>query len=490
MGNSMESAFTSDLGPGRREFDAVIVGAGPNGLAAAVALAREGFRVCVIEAADEPGGGTRSVADTTIDGLIHDHCAAVHPMGAASPFFRSLPLDDYGLRWRHPEIAVAHPLEGGSAAVAYRDLAQTVDGLGEDGEVWQRIFGPVVADFDAAAEHFLGPVARLPHHGAAAARVARHALLPATVVANKFSTGAARALFGGIAAHLMAPLDRPMSSGVGIMLGAAGHAYGWPVAEGGSASIWKALVAYLESLGGEVRTGMRVRSMNDIPRARVALFDVVPAEFLAIVGHRLPARHERRMAAWQHGVAAFKVDYVIDGEVPWRAEAARRAGTVHVGGSFAAITAAESATAAGEHTDRPFVLVTQPAVADPSRRVDGFVPVWAYAHVPHDSVVDVAHLIDRQIERFAPGFGQQVRARRITTPQAFAADNPNFVGGDIAGGSSAGVQLLARPRRIFDPYATGIPGAFLCSAATPPGAGVHGMCGYYAAQSALRVLTA
>jgi phytoene dehydrogenase-like protein len=315
-------------------------------------------------------------------------------------------------------------------------------------------------------------------------------LLPAATVARWFPTERGRALFGGIAAHTIAPLEQPLTAAIGLLMGAAGHAYGWPVARGGSASIWRAMVAMLTELGGEVITGTRVRSLTELPRTRVALLDVTPTQLAWMAGDRLPARARRRAESWTYGPGATKVDFAVRGEVPWTAEAAREAGTVHLGGTFAEIATAEAAVARGVLVERPFVLVSQPHVADPGRAVDGIIPLWAYTHVPHGTTEDAAPLIEAQIERFAPGFGARVVARHVTRPADFEAGNPNLHGGDITGGASTPGQLLGRPRFSTDPYATGIPGVFLCSASTPPGGGVHGMCGHHAARSALRVLTA
>lgn len=472
------------------QTDAVVVGAGPNGLAAALTLARQGFRVVVLEAAEEPGGGTRTIPDDSFSGIVHDHCSAVHPFASSSSFFRSLPLERHGLRWQHPEVAVAHPLDDGTAVAAFKDLDATVDALGPDGPAWRRLFGHASKRYDQLAQTLMKPFPRVPRHPVSLARQAPALLAPATVLARGFATERGRALFGGLAAHIIAPLSRVFSSSVGIMMGAAGHAYGWPFAEGGSAAIWKAMASYLDELGVEIHTGVEIDRLDELPRARVALFDVAPGALASILGERLPARQRRRYRRWRHGPAAFKVDYVIDDEVPWTADEARRAGTLHLGGTFEEIVAAEAATTRGEHVERPFALVSQPHVADPSRRADGHVPLWVYAHVPNGSSADASQLIDAQIERFAPGFRERVRARRVTTPDDFEAWNPNFVGGDIAGGASTGLQLIARPGMTLDPYSTGVPGIFLCSASTPPGAGVHGMCGYNAARRALRILTA
>jgi phytoene dehydrogenase-like protein len=470
--------------------DAVVVGAGPNGLAAAVTLAREGFRVTVLEAADEPGGGTRTVPDPEVPGLVHDHCAAVHPFGIASPYLRTLPLERYGLTWCHPPVAVAHPFDDGTAAVIYRDLDATVAGLGSDGPVWDRLLRGPTRRFDAVAADLLGPRMRVPRSPVATVLAGLPSLLPASAMARAFPTERGAALFGGIAAHTIAPLEQPLTSAIGLLMAAAGHAYGWPAAQGGSQSIWRALVALLEDLGGEVVTGVRVRSFADLPRARVALFDLTPTGFAAIAGEHLPARERRRAATWHYGPAAFKVDFAVRDEVPWEDPAARRAGTLHVVGGFEELATGEAAVVAGRMPERPFVLVAQPHVADPGREVDGIVPLWAYAHVPHGYDGDAAPLIEAQIERFAPGFGARVVARRVTTPAAFEADNANLVGGDITGGASTLRQLVGRYRVGPDAYATGVPGAYLCSASTAPGGGVHGMCGHHAARAALRVLTA
>jgi phytoene dehydrogenase-like protein len=470
--------------------DAVVVGAGPNGLAAAVTLAREGFRVTVLEAMEEPGGGTRTVPDPEVPGLRHDHCSAVHPFGVASPYLRTLPLERYGLTWCHPEVALAHPLDDGTAPVLVRDLDATVAGLGDDGPVWRRWFGDLTRRFDAVAADLLGPIVRVPRHPVATALGGLPALLPATVVARSFPTERGAALFGGIAAHTIAPLHQPLTAAIGLLMGAAGHAYGWPVAQGGSQAIARALTGILEDLGGEVVTGVRVRSFADLPRARVVLFDTTPTGLAAIAGDHLPAADRRRASTWRYGPAALKVDYAVRGGVPWAAEVARRAGTLHLGGGFEELAAAEATVGAGRMPERPFVLVAQPHVADPGREVDGISPLWAYAHVPHGHDRDDSAAIDAQIERFAPGFVDRIVARHVTMPADLEAWNPNLVGGDITGGASTARQLLARPRLARDPYATGIPGVFLCSSSTPPGAGVHGMCGHHAARSALRVLTA
>ncbi|MCC5947730.1 MAG: NAD(P)/FAD-dependent oxidoreductase [Nitriliruptoraceae bacterium] len=470
--------------------DAVIVGAGPNGLAAALTLAREGFKVVVLEAADEPGGGTRTVADPVVPGLLHDHCSAVHPMGIASPFLRTLPLSRYGLTWCQPEVALAHPFDDGTAAATYRDLDRTVAELGEDGAYWDRLVGTAARSFGKLTADLLGPIVRVPRHPLVTARHGLPSLLPASTVVRGFPTERGRALFGGVSAHAITRLDAPLTTSVGLLLAAATHVAGWPVAQGGSAAIWRSMAALLEELGGEIVTGHRVRSMADIPRARVVLFDTSPHALAEVVGDHLPATARRRTARWTYGPAAFKLDLAVRGAVPWTAPEARLAGTLHLGGTFEEFAAAEAAAVAGEHVDAPFVLVAQPHVADPSRGVDGITPLWAYAHVPHGSTRDASAAIERQLERFAPGLGERIVARHVTTPADFEAGNPNLVGGDITGGASTPGQLIARPRFAPDPYASGIPGVWLCSASTPPGGGVHGMPGHHAARRALRTLTA
>jgi phytoene dehydrogenase-like protein len=469
--------------------DAVVVGAGPNGLAAAIALAREGARVTVLEAADEPGGGTRTYEDPDVPGVLHDHCSAVHPLGAASPFLRSLPLGRYGLEWKHPDVAVAHPFDDGTAAVVHRDLDATAAALGPDGRAWRGLFAHPTRHFDALAHDLLGPVVRMPRHPVVAARNGLPSLAPADLLARRvFADPRTRGLFAGIAAHTIQPLDRPLTSAIAIVMGAAGHAHGWPVAAGGSAAIWRAMVGYLEDLGGEVVCGERVRHLRDLPRTRVALLDLAPHQLVEIAGAALPRHARRRAERWRHGPASFKVDLAVRGGVPWTAEPVRRAGTVHLGGTLEEVVQAERAVADGHLPARPFVLVAQQHLADPSRAAGDVTPLWTYAHVPKGYRGDATEAILGQLERFAPGVRERIVAMHVTTPADLEAYNPAWLGGDIAGGATTPWQLVARPRFGPDPYATGLPGLFLCSASTPPGAGVHGLCGAHAARSALRVL--
>lgn len=467
--------------------DAVVVGSGPNGLAGAVALAQQGLEVTVLEARDTIGGGTRT-EELTIPGLLHDVCSAVHPLGVASPYLDALPLADHGLRWRWPEIDLAHPLDGGRVAVMVQDLDRTAAGLGSDGPAWHRTFHRLSARFDALAEEILRPIVHRPRHPLTLAGFGTKALLPASVLARRWRTEEARGLFAGIAAHVIHPLDRPTTATAGLVLAAAGHHRGWPVAEGGSRAVTDALAGLLHSLGGTIETGVPVRSLAELPPHRVALLDVSPRAALALAGDALPARTRRAYGRFRYGPGSFKLDLAVEGGVPWTAEEARRAGTVHVGGTFEEVAEAEAAVHAGRMPERPFVLVAQPHVADPTRSVGDVHPVWVYAHVPHDYDGDAADAILDQVERFAPGIRDRIVGRHAAGPPALEDGNANYVGGDIATGANDPWQVVARPRLAADPYATGIPGVYLCSAATPPGGGVHGMCGFRAATAALRHL--
>ncbi|MFE0251294.1 phytoene desaturase family protein [Streptomyces sp. NPDC059010] len=467
--------------------DAIVVGAGPNGLAAAVALAQRGLKVTVLEAADEIGGGTRS-SELTLPGLLHDHCSAVHPLGVASPFLRTLGLERYGVEWAWPEVDLAHPLDGGRAGVLVRSMEATVRGLGADGPAWQRLFAPLAADFDALTEDVLRPVPHLPAHPVALARFGLRALQPATAVARRWHTEEARALFAGAAAHLMYPLTGPASSAVGLMIIGAAHRFGWPVARGGSRTITDALAALLTQLGGTIETGVRVDSLAQLAPARIVMLDTAPGAAARICGDRLPGRVRRAYRGWRHGPAAFKVDLAVQEGIPWTHEACRRAGTVHLGGTLEEVVRTEAQTAGGRMPERPFVLVGQQYLADPGRSRDDIHPVWAYAHVPHAHPGDATEAVLRQIERFAPGFRERIVGQAVRSTTELARYNANFIGGDIVAGANTARQVTLRPRLAADPYSTGIPGVYLCSAATPPGAGVHGMCGANAARSALRYL--
>lgn len=466
---------------------AVIVGSGPNGLAAAVTLARAGVEVTVLEAADEIGGGTRT-SDLTGDGVLHDHCSAAHPFLVGSAFAREADLGAAGLRLCQPEIDLAHPLDDGTSGVLVRSIDDTAAGLGADGPAWNRLIGPVAVAMPELVGDLFRPILHVPEHPVRLARFGLRATLPASVAALGFTTPQGRALFGGVAAHAFYPFERPMSSAVGLMMAAAGHAFGWVVAKGGSRSITDAMAKILADAGGRIETGVTVRSLRELPPRDLTLLDVSPSAAVALAGEAIPQPIARAYRRWKHGPAAFKLDLVVDGGVPWRDEASRRAGSVHVGGSFEEIARGERDVWAGRMPERPFVLVGQQYLADPTRSCVDLHPVWTYAHVPNGYAGDATEAILAQLERFAPGVRSRIVASHTTTPSQLEAGNPNYVGGDIIGGANTMVQVALRPRIALHPYDTGIPGTYLCSAATPPGAGAHGMCGYNAARRALASL--
>jgi phytoene dehydrogenase-like protein len=467
--------------------DAIVVGSGPNGLAAAVELARNGVRVTVVEAEERIGGGTRT-SELTVPGLLHDDCSATHPMAAGSPFLRSLDLERHGLEWLHPEIDLAHPLDDGSAGVMVRSIDETAAGLDEDGKAWRRVFGSPSANFAALLDDMLAPILHLPKHPLRLARFGIPAAAPASVLARSWKTPQARALFGGVAAHAFSPLSRPMSSSVGCALIDACHAFGWPVAKGGSRAITDALASILRGHGGKIELGRRVTSYDEVGDADVVVFDLAPLAVAEIAGDRLPARVARSYRRYRHGPGAFKLDLAIEGGVPWTNESCRRAGTVHVAGTFEEIAIAEKAVNRGSMPERPYILVGQQYLADPSRSKGELHPLWVYAHVPSGYRGDATDSILSQIERFAPGFRERIVETSVRDPTALEAYNANYIGGDIITGANSPIQVLFRPRFALDPYSTGIDGVYICSAATPPGAGAHGMNGYNAARSALRNL--
>ncbi|HET6167346.1 MAG TPA: NAD(P)/FAD-dependent oxidoreductase [Marmoricola sp.] len=463
---------------------AVVVGSGPNGLAAAVRLAHAGLDVTVVEVHERPGGGTRT-SELTMPGVLHDECSAFHPTAVASPYLASLRLERHGLRWLWPEVDLAHPLDDGRAGVAARDPDLTAASLGVDARSWSRLFGPSVRNFDDLISEVFRPVLHVPRHAVTLGRFGLRALLPATATVRRFDDEPAKALFTGVAAHAFSRLDTPLSSSVGLMLAAAAQAVGWPVAEGGSESITRALLAELAEHGGKVVTGQRVTSLVDLGAPDVVVLDTAPAGVLDIVGDRLPARVRRALTRYSYGPAAFKVDFAVDGDVPWTNESCRRAGTLHLGGSAAEIARIEAATVRGEMAERPFVLAGQQYLADPSRSSSAANPFYAYAHVPHGYTGDATEAIIGQVERFAPGFRERILAVSTRNPAELAAYNPNYVGGDISAGANTARQLAFRPRLALNPYTLGVPGVYLCSSATPPGAGVHGMGGFHAAEAAL-----
>lgn len=464
---------------------AVVVGSGPNGLAAAVRLARAGLEVTVLEAADTIGGGTRS-SEYLVPGLLHDHCSAAHPMAIASPAFQEFQLA--GIVWKTAEIECAHPLDDGTAGALFRSFDDTERALGADGRRWRQVFEPIAEHFDDLFADISQPLIRVPSHPVTLARFGLRAALPATVLARAWQTPQARALWTGVAAHAFWRLDRPLTSAIGFALTAGAHAHGWVVAEGGSQAIADALAADLDLNGGRIETGTRVRSFGDLPDHDVLMLDVSPSAAADILGDRLPSRVAKAYRRFRHGPGAFKVDFAVDGDVPWTAEVARRAGTVHLGGEAAEVAASELTVQRGSMPDRPFVLVGQQYLADPSRSAGTVNPLWTYAHVPQGYTGDATEAIIAQIERFAPGFRDQVVGTAVRSATEMAVYNPNYVGGDIVGGAASLRQTVFRPRIAIDPYATGIPGTYLCSASTPPGAGAHGMCGANAAKRALAAL--
>ncbi|WP_433634885.1 phytoene desaturase family protein [Nocardia sp. CA-120079] len=467
--------------------NAIVVGSGPNGLAAAITLAQAGLQVTVLEAADQIGGGTRS-GEAILPGLIHDHCSAIHPMAVGSPFLRNLNLERYGLQWAWPEIDCVHPLDDGTAGVLHRSVADTAAGLGADSQAWRLLFARPVATYDRFGADVMRPLLRMPRHPVSLARFGIPALAPAALVAEIFRTEHARALFGGVAAHAFEPLHRPLSASIGLGILTAGHRYGWAVAAGGSGRITEAMAALLLDLGGKIETGMRIRSRSQLPPSDITLWDIAPTAVADILEDRLPSRIARAYRRFRYGPGAFKVDFAVHDGVPWAAEPARRAGTVHLGGTFAEIAATERLTHVGRMPDRPFVLVGQQYLADPGRSVGDVHPVWAYAHVPKGYTGDATEAIITQIERFAPGFRDRIVGQTICSTTQFASYNANYVGGNIMTGAKDVTQLVFGPRKTLHPYDIGIPGHYLCSAATPPGPGAHGMCGANAAARALRKL--
>ncbi|MBF6223367.1 NAD(P)/FAD-dependent oxidoreductase [Nocardia abscessus] len=466
---------------------AIVVGGGPNGLAAAITLARAGLDVTVLEGADEIGGGTRT-SEAIVPGLLHDHCSAIHPMAVGSPFLRSLDLERYGLSWAWPEIDCVHPLDDGTAGVLVRSVRETAAGLGADGRAWRLLFERTAAGYDRMSADIMRPLLRVPRHPIRLARFGIPALAPATMLADLFRTEQARALFGGVAAHAFHPLHRPLSASIGLGILTAGHTYGWSVATGGSQRITEAMAALLGDLGGKIETGVQVRSVSDLPPADLTVWDLAPTAVAEILGERLPPRIAKAYRSFRYGPGAFKIDFAVHGGVPWTAKAARRAGTVHLGGTFAEIAATELDIHYGRMPERPFVLVGQQYLADPRRSVGDIHPIWAYAHVPYGYRGDATAAITAQIERFAPGFRDRVVGTSVRSTTEFAEYNPNYVGGNIMTGAKDIPQLVFGPRKTLQPYDVGIPGHYMCSAATPPGPGAHGMCGANAARRALRRL--
>jgi phytoene dehydrogenase-like protein len=467
------------------KYDAVVVGSGPNGLAAAITLAQSGKAVLLIEAAENIGGGMRS-ADLMHSGCIHDVCSSVHPLGAASPFFQSLSLAKSGLEWINPPVALAHPLDDGTAVLLERSLDTTAQNLGADAINYRRLMKPLVNNWDKLIPDILAPL-HFPRHPLAYSRFGFNAGQSAAyVIFKNFRTKQGKSLFAGVAAHSKMPLDKAGSAAFGLLLGAAGHAVGWPVAKGGSQSIATALKAQFLALGGEIKTGWEIHSLEELPAAAVKLLDITPKQLAKIGGNHFEKTYRNKLEHHKYGSGVFKVDWVLDRPVPWKAADCLKAATVHVGGTFEDIAGAENEVWEGQHPQYPFVLLGQPSLFDPTRAPAGKHTVWAYCHVPNGSTFDMSERIEEQIERFAPGFRDCIKARSVMNPAALEMDNANYVGGDIAGGVINPFSLFTRPLGSWKPYSTPLKGVYVCSSSMPPGAGVHGMCGYHAAKMALK----
>jgi phytoene dehydrogenase-like protein len=476
----------------KNSYDAVIIGSGPNGLSAAIHLAQEGFSVLVIEGRETIGGGMRS-GELTLPGYVHDICSAIHPLGLASPFLRSLPLEEYGLSWIHPEAPLAHPLDNGSALIINHPIEETAAGLNSDGRAYRDLMKPLVENWEQLLEDILGPFPLPPKHPFLLGRFGLKALRSASGLATGlFSGERARSIFAGMAAHSMMPLEQFTTAAIGLTLGVLAHAVGWPIASGGSQNIADALAAYLGYLGGEILTGHVVTSQDEIPPTKNVLFDLTPRQILDIIGEAIPSDYKRRFSRYRYGPGVCKVDWALDAPIPWKAAEIGRAATVHVGGTMEEISAAERAVWKGVHPERPFVLLAQQSLIDPERAPPGKHTAWAYCHVPHGSSQDVSRQIEEQVERFAPGFKDCILARSVFSAEQMEAYNPNYIGGDINGGVQDIQQLFTRPVFSLNPYV--IPTRrrstnmklYICSSSTPPGGGVHGMCGYHAARAVLK----
>lgn len=469
----------------KESYDAVVVGAGPNGLSAGIELARRGLSVLVVEGRETIGGGARS-EEVTLPGFSHDICSAIHPVGVVSPFFRSLEIERWGVEWVEPPAALAHPFDDGSAAVLFKSLEETGATLGRDADAYASLVRPFVERASDFFEEVLQPI-RIPRHPFLMARFGLKALRSAEGLADsRFREPRARAIFAGCAAHGVIPLDMMGTASFGLVLLLSAHAIGWPCVRGGSIKIIEALSACFQSLGGEIRTGMMVESVRELPPSRAVLFDLTPRQVVRIAGDELPPSYRRKLERFRYGPGVFKIDWALDGPVPWKSEACRLAATVHLGGTLEEVARGEREMWEGKHPERPFVLFAQQSLFDSTRAPEGKHTGWAYCHVPHGSKEDMAERIERQVERFAPGFRDLILARRTMTTADIERHNPNMIGGDIGGGANDLRQFMARPVARYDPYSTPNERLYLCSSSTPPGGGVHGMCGYWAARSAMR----
>lgn len=468
----------------KRDYDAVVVGSGPNGLAAAITLQQAGKQVLLVEGKKETGGGMRT-AELTLPGFRHDVCSAIHPMAGLSPFFTKLPLEKFGLRFAHPEIAAAHPFDHEPAAFLKHSIEETAAALGEDAAFYRKTFGPLAENFPLLINDILGPL-KMPAHPLKYAGFGLNALLSAKQFAGRFQTERAKGLWAGMAAHSIQPLSNLTTAAIGLVLMTAGHTSGWPVPVGGSQSIADALLKYFLELGGKVETGLYVTSLSQLPSAHAILFDVTPKQLLQIAGHTFSPLYRWQLERYRYGMGVFKIDWALDGPIPFKDENCRKAGTIHIGNTFREIEAGEKLASEGGHPEKPYVLLAQQSVFDPTRAPEGKQVAWAYCHVPNGSTKDMTAIIEAQVERFAPGFKDRILARHTMNAMQMEAYNPNYVGGDINGGIIDIGQLFTRPALRRSPYKTSKKGLYICSSSTPPGGGVHGMCGYHAAKVALK----
>jgi len=472
------------MGLSKREYDAVVVGSGPNGLAAAITLQKSGLSVLLVESKNKIGGGLRS-AELTLSHFVHDVCSAIHPLAVGSPFFQTLPLHQFGLEFIHPVVAAAHPLDNGAAAALYGSIDQTASSLGVDKDSYQALIEPLVKNWRRLIADILGPL-RIPKHPVNFAQFGMKAIMPATQLVKSFRSNEARGLWAGMAAHSIQPLSNWATSAIGLVLLASGHSVGWPIPRGGSHAIADALAAYFVSLGGTIETDFYVRSLNQLPSAHAILFDVTPRQLLEIAGCRFSNLYKWQMERYRYGMGVYKIDWALQAPIPFTASVCREAGTVHLGNTFEEIAAAEQETSEGKHPEKPFVLLAQQSLFDPSRAPGGKHTAWAYCHVPNGSTEDMTERIEKQVERFAPGFRDLVIGRHVMNTAQMEAYNPNYIGGDINGGIIDIGQLFTRPALRLSPYKTSAKGIYICSSSTPPGGGVHGMCGYHAAKRALK----
>lgn len=468
----------------KTDFDAVVVGSGPNGLAAAIAIQQQGLSVLLIEGKAEIGGGLRS-AELTLPGFLHDICSAIHPLAIGSPFLNTLPLEEHGLKYAFPDIAAAHPFDGGTAAVLKSSLAETAAALGADQQTYLNLFEPLVRDWPNIAADVLGPL-HFPKHPIAMAKFGLNALTSASSLAKRFKTREAKGLWAGMAAHSIQPLSNLSTSAIGLVLMTAAHLKGWPIPIGGSKEIANALASYFISLGGKIETGRYIKSLKELPSAKTVLFDVTPKQLLQIAGHQFSNIYKWQLERYRYGVGVFKIDWALDGQIPFSNADAQKAGTVHLGNTIAEIAASEQLCWQGKHADKPFVLLAQQSLFDATRAPAGKHTAWAYCHVPAGSTKDMSHSIEQQVERFAPGFRDRILAKRTMNTAQIEAYNPNYIGGDINGGVIDIGQIFTRPALRSSPYRTSKKGIYICSSSTPPGGGVHGMCGYHAAKRALK----